>query len=447
MKRIALIGENSIEYVEKLLNIWNDGNCAVLIDCQVPPKTAVEMMIEAQVHVCYIEMKYYNRIYEINDTTINVIPYNKTNILAQLLPESLYNKFQSNYNSDEALILYSSGTTGKSRGIILTHFAINTNADAIIDYMQPSKRDCIYIVKSFAHSSTITGELLVALKRKTPLLIAPVVMPPRYVLSNIVKYGVSIIGVNPLLLSMYCDECQNKNYDFSLLKKVYVSGAILSDEIYMTAHNVFYKQEIYNVYVLSEAGPRVTAQRRDCCKGNSVGKTIKGVEIAIVDENGKIVSNGNHGIIHIKSPSRFTGYVQGTIKHKSLYYEWLNTGDVGYFDEFDELHIIGRIDDMIIIGGHKIYPFEVEKQIQYNSDIRECVVALIHFRGEGILCCLYVSGKKIRKDIKNALGSVLMKYEIPKIFIKTDMIPRTRNGKISLNDVKEVMLRELKGVQ
>ena len=54
MKRIGLIGENSIEYVEKLLNIWNNGACAVLIDCQVPPQTAVDMLIEAQVNACYI---------------------------------------------------------------------------------------------------------------------------------------------------------------------------------------------------------------------------------------------------------------------------------------------------------------------------------------------------------------------------------------------------------
>lgn len=62
MSRIALIGENSIEYVSTLLDIWNSGDCAVLIDWRIPIQTAVEMMNEAEVHVCYIEKKYYGKV-------------------------------------------------------------------------------------------------------------------------------------------------------------------------------------------------------------------------------------------------------------------------------------------------------------------------------------------------------------------------------------------------
>ena len=243
---------------------------------------------------------------------------------------------------------------------------------------------------------------------------------------------------------MYCDECRNRDYDLSSLKKIYVSGSILNDKTYNTAHEVFYKQEIYNVYGLSEAGPRVTAQRYNCCKGNSVGKAIKGVEVITVNEYSNITENGELGIVHVNSPSEFNGYIQGELKHKSLYYDWLNTGDIGYFDEHNELHIVGRIDDMIVVGAHKVYPSEVERQIQAVSAIHECIVTLVNFHNEDVLCCLYVSDEKIRGDIKNVLGTVLMKYEIPKLFIKTDTIPKTLNGKVSLNDVKETILRELK---
>ena len=445
MSRIALIGQNSVEYVDKLLTIWNDGDSAVLIDWQIPIETAVRMMNEAAVKKCFIEQKVLDKVIDSVDNEIQFIAYDSLAAVTKLLPEEIRLKYSANYSHDEAVVIYSSGTTGKAKGIILSHYAITANADAIIDYMQPSDRDCIYIVKNLTHSSTITGELLVALKTRTPILIAPVVVPPRFVLSNIAKYGVTIIGVNPLLLSMYCEECRSREYDLSTLKKIYVSGSILGEKTFKMAHAVFCRQEVYNVYGLSEAGPRVAAQQKDCCKGNSVGKAIKGVEIIIVDDCGNIVTNGVRGIVHVNTPSRFNGYITGEVKHKSLYKDWLNTGDVGYFDEYGELHIVGRVDDVIFLGAHKIYPSDVVTQILRVADIDECVVTMVHSCSEDILCCLYSAPSEIRGDIKNRLGTVVMKYEIPKIFVRTESIPKTRNGKVSLQSVKDIIIRELEG--
>lgn len=152
MERIALIGENSVEYIDMLVDIWNSGNCAVLVDCQIPPQVAVEMMLEAQAVKCYIEHKYHEKLYRVIDETIELIPYEKENTSTRLLPTETYDRFQENYSKDEAVVIYSSGTTGKSKGIILSHFAINTNADAIIDYMQPDDSDRMYIVKNLTHS-------------------------------------------------------------------------------------------------------------------------------------------------------------------------------------------------------------------------------------------------------------------------------------------------------
>ena len=94
VSRIALIGENSIEYIKMLLNIWNNGDCAVLIDCQIPPSVAVEMMLEANVGVCYVERKYYDKIHEKLYKPVELFPYEKENSYAQLLPTEIYNIFQ-----------------------------------------------------------------------------------------------------------------------------------------------------------------------------------------------------------------------------------------------------------------------------------------------------------------------------------------------------------------
>lgn len=436
MSRVALIGENSIGCVDTLVDIWNNGDCAVLLDWRIPFSTAIEMMIDADVHTCFLEKRLFNKIENQISDSIDFITYEKQNSSATLLPSYIYEKFRENYSRNEAVIIYSSGTTGKSKGIILSHFAINTNADAIIDYMEPNAEDCIYIAKTLSHSSTLTGELLVALKTRTKAVIAPTIVPPRYVLNNINKFGVTIVCLNPTLLSMIADEYEKNEYDLSLLKTIYVSGSILNHKIYEKAHAVFSDIPIYNVYGLSEAGPRVTAQRADCSKSNSVGKTIKDVEIKLINEQGSIVSDGEYGVVHVKTPSVFDGYVIGHNKHDSLYEGWHNTGDVGYIDVNGELHIINRLDDVIIIDSHKVYPNEVEKQIVEQSDVKECAVAKVELNGNEFIGCLYVSEKEIDRDIKEKLKSKLLAYEIPRFFLKCDALPRTKNGKISIREVQ-----------
>lgn len=440
MSRVALIGENSIEYIDKLIDIWNNGDCAVLIDWRIPLQTAVEMMHEAEVHTCCIDKKFFDKVPDALSQSITFIPFERKTNPVEYLPESIYDKFKPNYSESEAVILYSSGTTGKSKGIILSHFAINTNTDAIIDYMKPNAKDCIYIAKTLSHSSTLTGELLVSLKTHTKLIIAPTIVPPRYIFNNICKFYVTIICLNPTLLSMLADEMHHGGYDIVSLKTIYVSGSVLNDNVYEEAQRTFKNISLYNVYGLSEAGPRVTAQRVGCCSSNSVGKQIQGVEIAIVDDNGAPVPNGENGTIHVNTPSRFVGYISGQAKHKSLYKDWLNTGDVGYSDDNGELHIVGRIDDVIILDAHKIYPGEIEKAILNSAEISECSVAKVEYKNNEFIGCLYVGSVISEQTIRDKLKNMLPIYEMPRRFIRCDAIPRTLNGKISKADVRAKIL-------
>ena len=435
MGRVALIGENSAEYVSALLDIWNNGECAVLIDWRIPFPTIIKMMKEADVKKCYIEKDKYNSICEI-PYDIELVMFDRRVKTAQLLPQYIYDKYCDNYSDDEAVVIYSSGTTGLAKGIILSHYAIQTNADAIIDYMSPIKDDCLYIAKVMSHSSTLTGELLVALKSNMKVIVAPTIVPPRVILSNIEEFSTTIICLNPTLLLMLCDEIYRKAYSFSSLRTIYVSGSILSDKIYEKAHNTFANIPIYNVYGLSEAGPRVSAQRVDCCKSNSVGRPIKDISIVVVDDSGQVVPQGCRGTIHVKSPSIFSGYVLGTKRVSLSKPKWLNTGDIGFFDEYEELHIVGRSDDLIIIDSHKIYPSEVEQAILMNNRVSECVVTKINCNGNDFLVCFYTGKKDLEKTIRESLRHKLLTHEIPRCFVYCESLPRTTSGKISIIELQ-----------
>lgn len=441
MGRVALIGENSIGYVNTLIDIWNNGECAVLLDWRIPFSTAVEMMNEAGVCTCYIETELFNKLDNVCVSGISFVLYEKENTTAKLLPRYVYEKYSVNYSQNEALIIYSSGTTGKSKGVILSHYAINTNADAIIDYLKPTASDCMYVVKTMSHASSLVGELLVALKTHTPILIAPIIVPPRYTLSNIDMFKVSIVCINPTLLQMYADEYVKhpNRYMLTSLKDIYVHGAKANVALCELAQKVFRFCSIYYEYGLTEAGPRVATQKISSQGRYSVGKPIGMVEVMIIDDSGKRASVDEYGSVYVKTPSKYLGYVTGISKFKSLYDGWLNTGDIGYIDNNDELNIVGRSDNVMIIDAHKIYPGEVEAQIIKCSHIQECVVTKVELEDISFIGCLYVGETEIDHHIKNKLKNVLMTYEIPKIFLKCNEIPRTITGKVSLPDVQRLL--------
>ena len=445
MSRVALIGENSLGYVNALLDIWNNGDCAVLIDWRIPFSVAIEMMQEADVQKCFVEQRFFERLTKKSVSNITMVPYEKISAAAEIIPNCIYDKFHSDYSNNEAVVIYSSGTTGKSKGVILSHFAINTNADAIIDYMKPSSEDCIYMVKTISHASSLVGELLVALKTRTRLLIAPIIVPPRYTFANIEKYRVSIMCINPTLLQMYLSECdQKKNkYDLSSLKELYVHGAKANIRVCELAKELFQNCAVYYEYGLTEAGPRVTTQKLSSKTLDSVGAPIKDVQVKIITQNGDAASNNEVGAIHVKTPSCYLGYVFGQQKFESFKQGWLNTGDIGFFDLNNELHILNRADDVMIINAHKVYPSEVERQIVANTAIEECVVVQIEHNGDALIGCLYVGAEDAPKAIRAALNKKLMIYEIPKIFLRCEELPRTKTGKVSRIEAKTILQKYL----
>ena len=443
-RRVALIGENSVEYINALLEIWNNGDCAVLIDWRIPIKTALQMLQEAKVEQCYVENKFYCDDFE--TINVDVVVFYRNNIHIQYLPLEVRKKFNNSYSDEEAVIIYSSGTTGNSKGVILTHKALTINADAIISYMKPTENDCIYITKTISHLSTITGEILVSLKANIKLVVAPIIVPPRYTLLNVEKYAATILCINPTLLRLYVEEYRKnkERYNLTLLKKIYVNGAKANKNLIQNAQEVFKDQQIYYEYGLSEAGPRVASQAVGYCSIDSVGKPIKGVQVKIIKESGKIADINEHGIIHVSTPSRYQKYVSGEEKFCSLYEDWLNTGDVGYIDVTGDLYILSRIDSVIIKDAHKVYPCDIEEEIRKIKGITGCCVTHIEYQDKIWIGCIYTGDNVEENAIKRNLNSSLMSYEIPDIYIHSEDIPITKTGKVSISEAKDIISQKVK---
>ena len=339
--------------------------------------------------------------------------------------------YKNNYDNKEAVVLYSSGTTGKAKGIILSHSAISLNADLIAEYMLLSDNDCLYMVKSLSHSSTLIGELLVGLKNQIKMLISPTINNPRAILENINKYGVTTICVNPSLLDLFSFTASMKKIEFNTLKTIYTSGAVAKERLLVKAHNVFPGVDILNVYGLSEAGPRVSAQRKN--KNNiigSVGHPMRDVNIAIIGADGSQLEKMNKGIIHVQTPCIFSGYISTKIPKKIFQNNWLNTGDIGYIDDDGNLFIVSRADNMISIGSHNVYPEELESEIMSITKITDCIIIPQKNEiQENKLICFYVAQENMYNKLREFCIMNFASYEIPSKFIKIDNIPTTPNGK------------------
>ncbi len=432
--RVAIVSENSLSFINTLLDIWNKNCSAVLIDYRIPFKVIYQMLISTDVEICYIMKKYFDSSY-LNER-IKFIFIDNDGKNTNFIPNEIYQKFRNNYSLEEALILFSSGTTGISKGISLSHYAIQTNADLIIKRINTNLMKKMYIIKPFAHSSSIVGELLVALKLNISAIISSSELYPRMILKNIIDNSISTIFINPTILKLLIEEYERKKYFLDSLKSIYVSGAILTEELHKKATLIFRNINIFNMYGLTELGPRVSMQDVEHNKFGSVGKVLDNIDVIILDENGQTVGKNDRGIIYVKSPCEFSNYVinsQEKIKVKG----YLLTGDVGYFDNNNELFIVGRNDEIIIQGSHNIYPYDIEKIIYKLPFIVENYVFAVpdEVYGQKIICfCITDSNDfefEYKKLIRRKCLEELSLYEIPKeIYIVRD-IPKNKNGKIS----------------
>lgn len=295
--------------------------------------------------------------------------------------------------------------------------------------MQLSNGDILYIVKSFAHSSTIVGVLLIGLKNKIKIIVSSTLVSPRDSLNHIDNHKVTVLCLNPSLLYLYTVTAKIKKMKCKYLKRIYTSGSIANIELLESSMNVFTNTEILNIYGLSEAGPRVSAQRSKNQLG-SVGSPLRGVVVKIIKEDHEEAKLLEKGVIYINTPCKFIEYTDKSKMKDVLYGDWINTGDIGYFDKNNNLYIVGRIDNMIVIGSHNVYPEEIESRLRHECDIQDCVILSEKNKiyGERMIC-LYVSENDVLEKLHLYCKSNFALYEIPYKFIKVNQLVLTYNEK------------------
>ncbi len=335
---------------------------------------------------------------------------------------------------DHAVILYTSGTTGRPKGVLLSHRNLISNALVSLPAdPEQTKGKAVLGVLPLAHAYGITVSNIMYLTG------SKVVMVPRFdveqVFQLIEKHRVAAFSGVPAMFVAMLSFPDAEKYDTSSLEYCTSGSAPLPVSVLEEFERRF-RCPIREGYGLSEATTIVTAHREDMPrKPGSVGKPIEGVEVRIVDEQSRDVPVGEIGELIVRGPNVMQQYYNMPEEtERALRNGWLYTGDMARMDEDGYVYIVERKKDLIIRGGFNIYPRDVEEVLQRHPAVMECAVVGVPSERMGEEVKAYVvlqDGKQATaEELKAFAQQYLANYKTPSFIEFLPALPRNAVGKI-----------------
>jgi len=452
--RVAMIVGNSEEFVVSLFAITKIGAIAVPLNTFLKKEEFEYILNDCGARMLISSASFANETKNLLDSTkiekivwtdkydnLDERNYSFTEIDASL--ETHERLVKSPRLDDLACIVYTSGTTGKPKGAMLSYRNFFSNAIAGSISFQITEKDRFIVFLPMFHSFTLSIMVLLPMFTCSSIVIVRSVFPFANVLKQTLLKQVTIFLGVPTLYNALLKAKIPWYFMWFNKVRIFISGsAPLSEQSLNEFNAKFKKATLLEGYGLSECSPAVSVNRLDRQKALSVGLPLPSYEVKIVNEEMMEVKTGEVGEIMVKGDCVMQGYLNhADATDETIMNGWLLTGDLGKKDEDGFIYIVDRKKDLIISKGINIYPREIEEVIYKYEGVD--AVAVIGLRDEtkdeDVLAFIQPKeGVDLQEmELRQYLKKHLANFKLPKHIYFVEELPKNATGKVLKRVLKE----------
>ena len=424
-KRIAIISENRYEWELTFFAICNGVGIVVPIDKSLPIEEIKNVIEHTNVELIFTSDEYLEKLEDIDIKQISFDGIEYSEMVANPILSN-NNKITKINKEDECVIISTSGTTNKSKAVILTQNNIISNMLNVSEIMNVTKEDIALSVMPLNHVlEGLFCMLLTIYKGATRIHCSNI----DDIVDYIKKYKITYMGAVPAIYEYLYEKIEEWKENIPQINMFMSGGAPLKSEIISK-----YKEngiKIIQGYGMTEAAPVISMETVQNNKLGSVGKQIPNVQVEIINQN-----EDGIGEILVKGENITKGYLDNEEETKKAIIDgWLHTGDLGKIDEEGYIFITGRMNNMIVLSnGKKVFPEEIEALINNIEGVKESVVygskkinAKISYNNNKI------SEQQLQEKINKINEQLPIYKRIQTIEFTTEDLDKTYLGKIKRN--------------
>lgn len=449
--RIIIIYQNSIEFYIAYFAIWTVGAIVVPINIFSTEQEIINIIDNANPKVLIIAEQFLEKFPKLNNLNIPII--------SQIKIEDYDQKHEENYKKinikernikDVAVILYTSGTTGNPKGVMLTSENIIINSIQGLSRFENSQNDRVYCPLPLFHSlpqntiiwsTTIIGATAITTSKID-----------RHKIINNLSHNPTVIVAVPPIYGLFA---KMKNLNLDSVRFFVSGGDVLSNKI-RKYFELIYRRKLCNGYGLTETSPFISVDLDEYNQPtNTIGSPFWGISYQIRDENLNALDINQVGTLWVNGPNIMKGYYKNEAQTKEVIKNcWFNTGDLAYINQDGKIVIAGREKDLIKSKGIKIYPQEIENLLLTNDKVLQAAVIgkkntsenkNLESQEEYPIAFIATTEKdidKLKNELINLTRENLATYKIPREIIIKRELPLSPTGKIDKKTLRNLLNQE-----
>lgn len=452
---VAILGRNSVEYLELCHAAAKIGAVFGTVNWRLAPKEISFIVTDGDSKVLVMEAGFQGKVAEVLDdlTGVTLVVFDGPVTLPGALSYDELVAAAADVepdaevgSADDALIMYTSGTTGLPKGAVLTHGNICWDAVCYLTYAPPMPYDCLLVGMPMNHVSGLHIQTTSFLIRGLPLIIMRQ-WDSEEACRLIQRHRVTVATILVTPLQQLIDFPQLGDYDLTSLRLVLTAAAKYTRDFPIAVMHKLSIDHLLFGYGLTEAAPIVTLTEfsgQMLARENTLGFPVWYDDIRIVDENDEDLPDGQAGELLVRGPNVFKGYYKRPETNLEVLRDgWLHTGDLAYYED-NFLFFVDRKKDMIYSGAENVYSLEVELALlSANPQLAEVsVIGVPDERwGEAVTALVVlkggeqVSGEQIVANAREYIGG----YKLPKKIYFLDELPKNVSGKVLKTRLREMV--------